>query len=192
MFTEIVCDYCDKTKMKRVADVNRAIKKGAKLYCDRKCAGLARRKNLSDAEKKDQKAVYDANYRRINRDKLRAKKAEWFQRNYDPAKAREDRAQRKRENPEQEAKRRRHMASEGYKRHKKSYDRRYRAHKKYGPEWGDCMVLALDIRDECLTQLSDADIRSQAGTSNKMKKRRRDYERLNSNKPEIGALGHPG
>ncbi len=160
------------------------------LYCDRKCAGLARRNYRCDAELKESKRLYDIEYRAKNIDRITAEKKVYFQETYDPEKAAEERAKAKLERPHVEAGRRKYMASPGYRASKKKYDRHYKAVQNYGDEWGPCMALVLDIRDECLNQMSDYEIRHSKGTLSKSQTRKRDYERLNSNKPEIGSLGN--
>lgn len=185
-----ICDHCGKTAYKEAAHINRSRKQGNNLYCNRKCSGLGRRKNLTNKEKKQRKAEYDQIYREENKEMLKRKKAAWFQQYYNPEKAAEKRAQAKREKPEIEAKRREYMASPEYRCKKKKYDRKYRAVQKYGVEWGECLVLVLDIRDECLSKLSAYEIRKQSGILNKTQQRKRAYEKLNSKKPEIGPLGN--
>ena len=186
----ITCPVCKSKCGKPAGHVNRSRKSGAPIYCSKECSGIARRKNITEREKKKRKAAYDREYRAKNSDRIKANKAEYFQKAYDPEDAAVKRAKVKKESPEIEARRREYMASDVYKSRKKKYDRRYRAAVNYGPEWGECMALALDVRDECLSQSSDYEIRLQNGTLSKSQKRKRDYERLNSKEPEIGPLGH--
>ncbi len=69
--------------------MNRANAIGANLYCNKACAGLARRRKvqLTDAERKEAKRLYDIQYRADNLAEIKARKAAEFQRSYDPAKA---------------------------------------------------------------------------------------------------------
>jgi len=175
--------------MKERRDVNRAAREGKKIYCDIACAGWARRVARTEDELRERKRLYDMEYREKNKESRKEQKRLWHAKTYNSELAAKQRAKLKREKPEQEQKRRDYMQSSKYKSEKKAYDRMYRAKRDYGDEWADCAVLSLEIREECLSQASDYEIRVQAGTLNKQLKRRREYEKLNSNKPEIGSLG---
>jgi hypothetical protein len=122
---KIKCAYCKKTSDKDAGDVNRAKKIGAPIYCDRKCAGLARRKGITDEEKKRIKAEYDKNYRK--RASTKERKAEQFKKDYaaNPDKYKE---QRKRRYP----KHLEYLRNPEYKAYKKEYDQKHRAEKLYG------------------------------------------------------------
>jgi len=187
---EICCEYCGEKSIKPRGHVSRAHRLNRKIYCGKACSGSARRSSLSLAERKARKSEYDSAYRSKNKISLAKKKSEYFRKTYDPVSASKERAKIKKERPEIEDSRREYMKGEEYVAKKKRYDRRYRAIKNYGPEWGDCMVVALNLRDECLSQSSDYEIRLQSGTLSKSQKRKRDYERLNSKKSEIGPLGY--
>lgn len=68
------CHYCNKEIHKHPSSVNRAVKMGLNLYCNRKCSGLGRRKEKSIDQKKADKAEYDRQYREKNSSKIREKK----------------------------------------------------------------------------------------------------------------------
>lgn len=179
---QFTCHHCGATASRPSGAVNRARRKGLNLYCSKRCSGLARRKNRSDAEKRAAKAVYDAEYRRKNAERLRAEKAAYYQRTRDPVKEAEVRKARMAQHVE-------YCRRPEYVEWKREYDRQYRAKKQYG-EFAECFLLAQDIRQECLSQASDYEIRLTAGTLNKSIKRKRDYERTHGNRAEIGALGN--
>jgi len=143
---------------------------------------LARRKNKSEALRREEKRLYDIEYRRKNRASLKAKKAAYFKRTYDPQKAAVERKKRSSKHVE-------YCRRTEYREWKRQYDRRYRAEKEYG-EFADCFLLVMDIRNECLSQQSDYEIRLSKGTLNKRLKRKRDYERSLRKEPETGPLGH--
>jgi len=172
---QIVCPTCRQTAFKQAGAVNRSKRRNASVYCSRGCAGIARRKGKSLAQKKAEKRLYDIDYRRKNHLALKAKKAAHHRRTYDPIKAAAERKRRMRyhvaycQRPE-------------YRAWKKRYDRKHRAKKTYGSLW-ECQVLALDIRDEALARMSDYEIRLSKGTLNKCQKRKRDYEATYSSKP---------
>jgi len=88
------CDYCGCVVPQRQGHINRARKKGLPLYCDRKCAGLGRRKHKTVEQKKKEKKAYDILYRKNNLKRLATEKAKYFQRTYDPAKAAVERKKR--------------------------------------------------------------------------------------------------
>ncbi len=88
----VACSGCGGSVAKPAGEVNRAQKAGYRLYCTRACAGLARRvEPLPEEEQKRLKAEYDAKRREELREEIKAKKREYFQRTYDPVKAREER-----------------------------------------------------------------------------------------------------
>ena len=87
----VFCAWCNARLDKPTGAVNRARKSGLYLYCDRICGGLGRRKNKSKAQKVEEKRVYDIEYRAKNSALLKAKKAAYFQRTYDPVTAAEHR-----------------------------------------------------------------------------------------------------
>lgn len=184
------CSYCGKASSRGTGDVNAALKRGDNLYCGRACSGLGRRTGKKKKQLKEEKRLYDVEYRKNNEEMLKAKKKEYFAQTYNPEKAAIDRAKEKIEKPHIEKKRLEYIKTPEYKARKKKYDRPHRLIKKYGSVWGECMALTLEIRDECLSRMSDYEIRKQAGTLNKSNKRKQDYERLNSNKSKIGPLGN--
>lgn len=178
----IKCAHCGKETDKSAGHVNRAHKTGKNLYCSRACSSLAKRKWESKEAKVAKKSAYDAEYRVKNGATLKAKKAAQYKEN----------PNREREKAYREANMQRHVEycrRPEYREKKKSYDRKYRAEKHYG-DLAECFLLVMEIRDECLSLMSDYEIRMAKGTMNKALQRRRDYERLDGEEPEIGALGN--
>lgn len=179
---QIECAHCGKAADKPASAVNRARRDGLNIYCSRACSGLARRKWKSQAQRKVEKAEYDRGYRAKNHARRAAQKAEYHQRTYDPQKQREYNQSRMRPHIE-------YCRRPEYREKKRAYDRHYRAEKHYGP-LAECFLLTLDIRDECLAQQSDYEIRRSKGTFGKSQQRKRDYERLDRKEPEIGPMGN--
>jgi hypothetical protein len=70
----IVCPQCGKAVDKPTGAVNRALNIGAPIYCGRECAGLGRRLEKSVEQKKEEKRLYDIDYRLTNRLKLKGQK----------------------------------------------------------------------------------------------------------------------
>ena len=171
--TTIICAHCGALFDKEKGQANRARRRGLPLYCNQTCAGLAHRKHKTAAQKKQEKRLYDIEYRTKNRKLLRAKKNAYFQRTYDPNKAR---IERKKTMP-------RHVEycrQPRYKTYKREYDRRYRA-RDFG-EFGDAYLLSVDLAHEILSRVSRYDIDIADGTVTKSIKRKRDYARTLGNR----------
>jgi hypothetical protein len=181
---KVECAFCGKESDKPSGAVNRALKKNAPLYCNRVCAGLGRRKGKSDAEKREEKRLYDIEYRTKNRALLKTKKAAYFRRTYDPQEAAVKRKERMPFHVE-------YCRRPEYREYKRGYDRQHRAKKFYGPFW-ESFLLTMDIRSEALSRQSDYEIRLEKGTLCKTQRRKRDYEatRTHREELEVGPLGN--
>lgn len=164
------CAYCGGHASKAAGAVNRARKAGLSLYCNRKCAGLGRRKHKSMEQKKAEKAAYDAEYRAKNRASLKAKKAAYYAEHHDREKEREYRKKRMPKHVE-------YCRRPEYRVKKKAYDRPHRAKKFYGPLW-EAALLTQDIRNAVLEQQTDYEVRLAKGTLSKSQKRKRDYDQV--------------
>lgn len=184
---KIKCAFCGHKSDKATSAVNRAARERRPLYCNRLCAGAAKRKHKTTEQKKSEKSAYDAQRRIDLADQIKAKKAAYHKRTYDKEKARKER----------KAKMHRHIEycrRPEYREWKSAYDREYRAKKCYGPMW-EAFLLALDIRNEVLSQMSDYEIRLSKGTINKRLQRKREYEQARSDRPhgqepQVGPLGN--
>lgn len=168
-----ICGYCRKKFDRNASAVGRAVRGGAKVYCNKSCAGLGRRKNKNDAQKKAEKRLYDIAYREKNSAALKIKKAARFQRDYDPVAAA---VKRKETMP-------RHIGycrKPEYKKWKKKYDEHYSAKKKFG-EFYESFLLLKKIDEEIASRASKYEIGLENGTINKAQTRRRNYERTYSN-----------
>lgn len=122
---KIKCAHCGKTAEKAPNEVNRARREGLRIFCNRRCAGLARRKHKTEAQKVEEKRLYDVEYRRKNRAMLKVKKHAYHKQSYDPEKARIERKKRAAFHAE-------YCRRPSYRLWKREYDRRYRA-REYGP-----------------------------------------------------------
>lgn len=179
---EIECRHCGKVATKPASAVNRARRDGLSIYCSRECSGLGRRKGKSVEQRKAEKSAYDAIRRVALADRIKAEKAAYHKRTYDPEKQRAYNQARMAQHVE-------YCRRPEYRAAKKAYDRQYRARKFYG-DFADCFLLVMDIRDECLAQQTDYEIRFAKGGVAKTQQRRRNYDRLNREGAEIGALGN--
>lgn len=180
--TTFNCSRCGNETNRPTGHVNRARARGDNLYCSRACSGFARRTGKTVEERKAEKSAYDREYRKRDPEELKARKAAYHKATYDPAKAAVERKAKSAQHAE-------YCRRPEYRQWKKAYDRQYRANKEYG-EFADCFLLVMDIREECLSRMTDYEIRLEKGTLNKSTKRRRDYERSICNSPEIGTLGN--
>jgi hypothetical protein len=179
----VSCAYCGSQFEAERGAINRAAARNARVFCSRSCSGRARRIDATSEQRRAAKAEYDRQRRVKLADELRATKAEYHRRTYDPAKAAEVRKRRMPKHVE-------YCRRAEYRAWKAQYDAFYRAKKEYG-EFAECHLIAMQIRTECLERATDEEIRAASGTLNKKLNRRREYERTHSNKPEIGALGNP-
>jgi hypothetical protein len=179
---EFSCAHCGITADKRSGEINRARAQGRKLFCSRICFGLDRRTGKTIEERKAEKAVYDKGYRLRDPEGLKARKHDYYKRTRDPVKEAQIRKERMPLHVE-------YCRRPEYVAWKKHYDRKYRAEKFYG-ELAECFLLVMDIRDECLSRMTDYEIRLEKGTLNKSTRRKRDYERSISNGLENGSLGN--
>jgi len=128
------CKYCGKEIEKTIGHYNRAKKMNMSLYCNQICFGMDRRKNYSIEEKKRLKAEYDRKNRKEYSDKIKAEKAAYFKRTYDPIKAAIIRKERMPKHVE-------YCRKPEYKAKKKDYDQKHRAQINYGEFWESSIIL---------------------------------------------------
>jgi hypothetical protein len=167
---KVRCASCKRWIEKCTGAVNRARKSGSKLFCDKHCFGLSRRRHKTHAQKIAEKREYDIAYRRKNITRIKAEKQAWFRRTYDPAKAAKVR----------KAKMHLHVAycrQPRYKRWKRKYDTQHRAKKMFGP-YAESFLILQKIEKEVASRMSRYDIQLANGTLNKAQLRRREHERL--------------
>lgn len=162
------CEHCGKRGFKRSADVTRSKKNGMRLFCDRTCAGLARRVERGDEEKRALKSAYDAERRVKLADRIKAEKHAYYLRTYDPAKAAIERKARMPLHVE-------YCRRPEYRAWKREYDRRYRAEQDYG-EFSEAFLVLQDLENEIAAQASRYDIDMAKGALNKKKRRSRHGE----------------
>ena len=163
------CAHCDRIAYKGVGAINRAVKVGMRLYCDRACSSAGRRLPVqpTEAEKRSAKAEYDRQYRGRKADELRAKKAAYFRCTYDPDKAREVRKGRAPMHAE-------YCRRPEYRKWKQDYDRKHLAKKHYGP-FAEAALILRDLEEEVSERATRIEIYQANGTINKSIKRRREY-----------------
>jgi len=179
---EIICAFCGNTVDKASSAVNRANKNNVNMYCNRKCSGNAHKAHKSTDKKKEEKRIYDAEYRKNNKEKLKKDKVAWFKNNYDPILAAEKRALTMDRHVE-------YCRQPEYKKKKKAYDRIYQAKKYYG-EFYEHHLLILQIFDVIKSHSTMYQIKYDQGCLNKTQNRKREHERFNSEKLERCALGN--
>ncbi len=98
----------------------------------------------SIAQKKRDKAAYDREYRKRNRALLKAKKAAYFQRTYDPAEAAKERKKKMPQHIE-------YCRQKWYRQYKRDYDRNRRS-SRYG-EYAECHSLLVELQKEIRKQM---------------------------------------
>lgn len=116
------CAHCGQMFEKATAQANRqrrALGVRVRFFCTMRCFGASRRTDKPKALRVAEKAAYDRQYRFKNRAALKAKKAEYFQRTYDPEQARIDRARMRDRHRRYLAK---YNARPEWKSHKREYD----------------------------------------------------------------------
>lgn len=166
------CATCRAVAWKERGHINRSRKQGAPLYCSRECAGIGRRKNKTEDQKKEEKRLYDAEYRRKNRAMLKAKKAAYHKRTYDPAAAAVERKKRAAQHAE-------YCRRPEYKTWKRGYDRQYRAKRDYGEFWEAYLALR-DLDQEVDARASRYDVYLENGRLNGAQQRKREHARSHS------------
>ena len=158
------CAHCGKVNDKWSGHVNRARARGLNLYCDRRCSGLGRRLHKTTAQRKEEKRLYDIEYRAKNLETLKAKKKAYFQKTYDRKAAAEYRKQRMHLHIE-------YCRRPEYKAWKREYDRKYRA-KEFGA-FADAFLLTMDLNREIKGRMTNEEIKWENRTANKAQFRRR-------------------
>lgn len=157
-----ICHQCqEEFEVKFIGAYNRSIRLGRTIYCGRTCAGIGRRKFVSKEEKARLKAEYDKIYRSKNIETIKKKKADYFQKSYDPVKARVYRKK-------IVARHNEYCRRPEYKKWKAQYDKKYLAKKHYGPFW-EVSILCLKLEKE--VDRYEANINNQSfGKSTKRKR----------------------
>lgn len=156
MLVEVVCTQCRRRFRRERGQLNRALKASpGKLYCSRKCTGLARRdpgalhRQPLDV-RRAKKAAYDVRYRTLNLEEIREKKREYHKRSYTYEKAREKREATKRRRGKhyhRDLCRRRFERNPALRRGKRLSDRARRYRLGYG-EFRECAALLWKLERE--------------------------------------------
>lgn len=170
----IVCAFCSETAEKRPGSVNHSHRIGAPVYCNKACAGLARRKHKTAEQKRAEKAAYDAEYRSNDTNDLKARRRAFHLRTYDRELARVERKKKMARHIE-------YCRRPEYRKKKSVYDAILRAKKNFGHFWESALLLS-DIQTEVLSRATRYEIDLANGKLNKTTHRRRDYERTHCNR----------
>lgn len=164
------CAHCEKAVKQPPGAINRALRIGAPIYCDRVCSGLGRRHHKTKEQKVSEKRQYDMEYRRKNRKLLKTKKRAYFQATYDPVKAAKVRKARM---PLHVA----YCRQPAYVRWKRRYDASYRAQRMFGP-FAESFLLLKRLERVVASRATKYEIGLANGTINKAQLRRRAYASL--------------
>ena len=158
------CAHCQKTRDKPTGEVNRAKEQGLRLFCDRRCSGLGRRKHKTKAQLVEEKRLYDAEYRLKNLKCIKEKKSAYHKANYDPKKQRAYNQHHMQHHVE-------YCRRPEYRKYKSEYDRKRRA-SIYGP-YAEAYLLTVSLNREIKGRASNHEIKWQNQTANKTQLRRR-------------------
>jgi hypothetical protein len=146
---KLICSSCAEPFERVLAFVKYQRRHGAENeFCSQRCVGLARRTYKPKAVKVREKAAYDAIYRATNSAKLKLTRAAYFQRTYDPERARRERAPKMAAHV---AYCRKYYADPKRKAEKVAYDLDRRA-AAYG-DYADAYKLLLKLQDEVRRRL---------------------------------------
>lgn len=159
------CAFCGNPVKQPAGAINRAVKRGLPIYCDRECAGMARRAPMTMSMRKQQKREYDIAYRAMHADRLKAQKAKHYQLTRDPEK---ERAVRK-------ARMHLHVAycrRPEYREWKKQYDKQRKAKQNFG-EFAEAALVLESIESEIDARATRYEVGLQNKTINKAQTRRR-------------------
>lgn len=156
------CQHCGRIVRQSQVAINRAVREGKPLYCGRRCAGLARR--VPPGQKKEAKRIYDADRRVKKAGEIRATKAAYFQRTYDPVKAREHRRANMGRHVE-------YCRRPEYREYKADYDRQ-RSAAQYG-EYAEAYLLLLDLEREIRSRATSYERRKARGYYTRSAQQRR-------------------
>lgn len=158
------CAHCGKVADKAAGHANRARERGLNLYCNRRCSGLGRRTGKTKAQRKEEKRLYDIEYRAKNLETIKAKKKAHFQKTYDRKAAAEYRKQRMHLHAE-------YCRRPEYRAWKREYDRKYRA-KEFGA-FAEAYLLTMDLNREIKGRTTNHEVKYQNGCTNKAQRRKR-------------------
>lgn len=164
---EFNCHHCGNKHFKSTGHYNRAKKLGLNLFCSRTCAGKNKRSNKTVEQKKEEKRIYDKNYRALNYERLKPKKKAYFKKVYaeNPEKFRLERKRKYKKHLE-------YLSTPEYKEWKKAYDRKYRCKQEFGEYW-EAASLLLDLENEILKRATKYEIKLKNNTLNKALQRGR-------------------
>jgi len=166
------CGYCGAVVRQSSTAINRAIKFNKPLFCNKACVGLNRRTNKAVSQKKADKKVYDAAYRKKHLARLKAQKAARFKVTYDPVAAAVERKARMPHHIE-------YCRQPQYRAYKAKYDLKRRA-ASWG-EFSEAWLTLNELEKEIGTRISRYEIYQQNGTLSKSTQRKREYARITGN-----------
>ncbi len=182
-YVTIRCCACGNDALRTSSEVNRAAKVGAPVYCNRTCAGLARRGEVrTDAERKQIKSDYDRQRRTDLHDQLKAEKRAA----YEAKKAADIEAVRAQQRKQREAQkasgyRDNYLKTDRYKKYKHEYDLRTRSEEWYG-EYAEAHRLLVElerlIRQQCPDKYERLKARGYYERANECRRQKRAAQRL--------------
>lgn len=175
-FIKCTCHHCKKDFEKQVSDYNVSIRLGINIYCSRECSGLGRRHNKTKDQKKEEKRLYDHEYRAKNLETIKARKKEYFKRTYDPVQAAIDRKPRIKAHIER-------LRNPKYRAYKKLYDKKYLAKKNFGDFWESALLV-----EEIVNEYDNREVKLSNNLIGKTTKRKRLWQMKWKNNPNLRQL----
>lgn len=174
----IQCNYCGKSVEKETGHVNRAKKLGNGLYCNQRCSGAAKRHGKTIEQLKEEKRLYDIEYRKKNGE---YRKQQMIKYNSSPA----GRAMQKRNREKFKESHLEYCRTPEYRKWKREYDKKHRSKKEYGEFWESAILL-----NEIETIIDNRQTKQELQLINKSQKRKRAYEKAKRNEFKTSPLGN--
>lgn len=168
------CSHC-KAKIEKLAwMVKKSKAEGNPLYCDRKCAGKAKR--TSKEEKVRLKAEYDKRYREANEEYIKERNQKY---NETPA----GRAMQKRNREKMKESHLAYCRTPKYKKWKHEYDQLHVAKKKYGELWESHLAIK-----KIQKEIDAREVRQINNLHNKTQKRRTQWQQQKRTKSSLQTI----
>ena len=165
-----LCAFCGAPVQQKVGSINRALKERKPLYCDRVCAGLARRNGLSPPERVAAKAAYDAARRdRLGEVLLEKKRAAYYvdhQLSLERSAAQRKKPQRRRYHNE-------YCRTPDYRATKHDYDVRRYATQAFGEEFAEAALALRSLQLDVDTRITRTEVYAEHGRLNRATQEKR-------------------
>ena len=175
---KFTCEQCGREASQPTGAVNRARRKGMRLFCGRACAGKGKaalrvRPLPGTPEFRTHKSAYDLARRTVKGDDIRAQKRAAYHARI----ATDEAVVRAEQKAQRELNHERHAAycrTPEYRAWKSEYDRRYRP-REFG-EFAEAHMALVELQGEIDERITREEVYAANGIVNKKQTRRREYE----------------